>query len=125
MPHAHEASSPSPGSAPSPGSGSSPDPVLAFCWSCRRVIDAGDPYRRWCGKRQVAAGDWYFRPWGIVLLTLTVLGPLALPLAWKSPLLSSRQRQALTWFIIAVTALVVLLAWWTFLYMQRMMSQLL
>jgi uncharacterized membrane protein (DUF441 family) len=73
----------------------------------------------------VAAGEWYFRPWGIVVLTLTVLGPLALPLAWKSPLLSSRQRQALTWFIIAVTALVVLIAWLAFLYMQHLMSQIL
>jgi hypothetical protein len=28
---------------------------------------------------------WYYRPWAVVLLLFLVLGPLGLPLLWRSP----------------------------------------
>ena len=35
---------------------------------------------------------WYHRPIWIAVLTFTVLGPLALPLVWRSPALGPRGR---------------------------------
>jgi len=29
--------------------------------------------------------SWYYRPWAVVILLFLVLGPLGLPLLWKSP----------------------------------------
>jgi hypothetical protein len=81
------------------------------CWACRRPIDAGDPYCRWCGKRQQADDHWYFRPLWIVVMTLTVAGPFTLPLVWRSPSLSRKERWALTAFIVAVTLLVLWVGW--------------
>jgi uncharacterized membrane protein len=79
----------------------------APCWACRRPIDPGDPYCRWCGKRQQTDTHWYFQPGWIVLMTLTVLGPFTLPLVWRSPALTRRQRWGLTLFIVVLTALVI------------------
>ena len=37
------------------------------------------------GPAPPSAPSWYYRPWAVVLLLFFVLGPLGLPLLWKSP----------------------------------------
>ena len=40
--------------------------------------------------------SWYYRPWSVVFLLFFVLGPLGLPLLWKSPAFSRRAKIVLT-----------------------------
>jgi hypothetical protein len=47
----------------------------------------------------VAAGrvtPWYHRPWAVVVLLFLVLGPLGLPLLWRSPSFTRGWKIALT-----------------------------
>lgn len=48
-----------------------------------------------------ASPAWYYRPWAVVGLLFLVLGPLGLPLLWKSPSFSR------TWKIVLTVAMVV------------------
>lgn len=52
---------------------------------------------------------WHNRPWVILLLLFVVLGPLALPLLWRSPRFSRPMKVALTVLTLAYTALLVAL----------------
>jgi len=54
---------------------------------------------------------WYYRPVGIVVLTLFVLGPLALPLIWRSPVISERGRWIGTALIVLYTIALVWQVW--------------
>lgn len=80
-----------------------PSPVR--CWSCDRAVDPEDPYCRWCGQGQQAFVAWYYRPLWIAVLSLTALGPFALPLIWRTPRLSRGAK----W--LASAALIALCAW--------------
>jgi hypothetical protein len=55
------------------------------CWSCDHPVAPEDRYCGYCGQGQGAFLGWYYRPLWIVLLALTVLGPLALLLVWRTP----------------------------------------
>lgn len=74
------------------------------CWDCGKPIDAQDHFCRYCGQGQGANIVWYYRGWGIVLLTVFGLGPFSLYLVWKSPTLSLASRLALALFVFAFTA---------------------
>ncbi len=50
---------------------------------------------------------WHYRPLGITLLTLLVLGPLGLPLVWRSPALDARGKWLGTALVLAYTAVLV------------------
>lgn len=50
---------------------------------------------------------WYYRPLGIALLTLLVLGPLGLPLIWRSPALDVRRKWVASVLVLAYTAVLV------------------
>ena len=50
---------------------------------------------------------WYYRPWWVLLMLFLVLGPIGLPLLWKSPRFSRWSKIALT---VAVAAYTILLA---------------
>jgi len=39
---------------------------------------------------------WYYRPWAVVLLLFLVLGPLGLPLLWRSPCFTRAWKIVLT-----------------------------
>ena len=39
---------------------------------------------------------WYYRPWAIIVLLFVVLGPLGLPLLWRSPSFTRAWKIALT-----------------------------
>ena len=54
---------------------------------------------------------WYYKPVGIVVLTLFVLGPLSLPLVWRSPVISERGRWIGTALIVAYTVALVWQVW--------------
>lgn len=79
----------------------------AICWSCRLGIDYGDAFCRHCGKRQNRTDGWYYSPIWIVILTLTVLGPLAIPLVLKSPRLDRNGKIMMMTFVLAYSLLVV------------------
>lgn len=56
----------------------------------------------------MAAGrvtSWYYRPWAVVVLLFLVLGPLGLPLLWKSPSFSRSWKIVLTVAMVVYTAL--------------------
>ena len=54
---------------------------------------------------------WYYKPVGIVVLTLFVLGPLSLPLVWRSPVISPRGRWIGTALIVAFTVALIWQVW--------------
>jgi len=54
---------------------------------------------------------WYYKPVGIVVLTLFVLGPLSLPLVWRSPVITERGRWIGTALIVAYTVALVWQVW--------------
>ena len=54
---------------------------------------------------------WYYKPAGIVLLTLFVLGPLSLPLVWRSPVISRRGRWIGTALIVVFTVALIWQVW--------------
>ena len=58
----------------------------------------------------MAAGrvtSWYYRPWGVLLLLFVVLGPLGLPLLWKSPSFTRRWKIVLTAVMVVYTVMLV------------------
>ncbi len=86
------------------------------CRSCGVAVDAQAKYCSQCGAPLGSARTpaetpkprWYYTPWVvIVLLTPLVLGPLALPLLWKSPRFSRRGK--VVWTILSLA----LMAWFT------------
>lgn len=78
------------------------------CRACDRVIDEGDTYCRHCGRRQDQSAAWYYQPLWILVLALLAIGPLALPLVWRSPRMSRTEKTAFTTAILLYTAM---LAW--------------
>jgi hypothetical protein len=50
---------------------------------------------------------WYHRPWAVVLLLFVVLGPLGLPLLWKSAGFTRRWKIVLTVATLGYTALLI------------------
>jgi hypothetical protein len=49
--------------------------------------------------------SWYYRPWAVVVLLFVVLGPLGLPLLWRSPSFNRSSKIVLTVAMVAYTAL--------------------
>ncbi|MDA8132555.1 MAG: hypothetical protein M0011_13710 [Elusimicrobia bacterium] len=77
------------------------------CWSCGAVIDQGDNYCRRCGKGQGGSVPWYYRHWGVILITLLGLGPFSLFYVWRSPLISRGGKQVYTALISLATVFVL------------------
>jgi predicted nucleic acid-binding Zn ribbon protein len=90
-------------------------PTTNHCWSCGAAVDPHDRFCRRCGQAQERFVAWYYRPFWIVVLSLTVLGPFALPLIWRTPQLGRRGK----W--VASLALIGLCAWigWGFVVEVR------
>ena len=96
----------------SPESGETNTPALPpICWSCRGVIAKDDKFCRHCGRRQMRGDTWYFQAGWILFLALTVLGPFALPLVWRSPHLNRSQKWAVGGVIALYSALVLYLGY--------------
>jgi hypothetical protein len=63
---------------------------------------------------------WYHRPVAIVLLAVFVLGPLAIPLVWRTPAWGPRGRWIATVLLLAYT---VLLCWQVWVAVQFAVEQ--
>jgi len=81
--------------------------ATTVCWACGGMISAEDFYCRFCGKGQGKKIHWYYKQWGIILLTVLALGPFSIIFVWKSPLLSRRAKWINTAAIALLTAYVV------------------
>ena len=64
---------------------------------------------------------WYHKPIWVAVLALFVLGPLALPLVWRSPAFSTAARWVATVLILLYT---VLMVWQTILVAELVATQL-
>lgn len=56
----------------------------------------------------MAAGrvtSWYYRPWAVLVLLFLVLGPVGLPLLWRSPSFTRGWKIVLTVAMVVYTAL--------------------
>ena len=79
------------------------------CWVCGARISPEDHYCRVCGKGQGSFVPWYYKHWGIFVLTFFGLGPFTLFYVWKSPVISKEAKWAyaisislITWYIVSV-----------------------
>ena len=96
------------------------------CRRCFALLDVSDDFCRRCGA--AAAGDSTTvaasvgvaatrnsrgtdNPWVVLLMLFAVLGPLALPMLWRSRAFSPLWKTLLTFSMVGVTALVVFLMW--------------
>jgi len=77
------------------------------CCYCRAPVSDEDRFCRRCGKNLIGF-PWYYQHWGIILLTLLALGPLSLPLVWRSPVLSRTSKWVYTAAIAVLTWVFVL-----------------
>ena len=50
---------------------------------------------------------WYYRRWGVLLLLFVVLGPLGLPLLWKSPSFTRGWKIVLTVLMVVYTVMLL------------------
>jgi hypothetical protein len=76
------------------------------CWSCQQPIGPEDHYCRTCGQGQGAYLPWHYRPFWILVLAFTALGPFVLPLVWRTPRFDRHARWAVTIVVVAITGYV-------------------
>jgi hypothetical protein len=81
--------------------------VKRACWACGAPVDTQDSYCRRCGKGQGDHLPWYYKPWGIIAMTVFGLGPFGIFLVWRSPRLSPGAKAAYTAGILLATAYAV------------------
>jgi len=74
------------------------------CLKCRRPIGDTDAYCKHCGARQQNTEAFYYHPVWILVLALTVLGPFALALVWRSRVMSTTTKGILAAIILVYTA---------------------
>ena len=95
------------------------------CYQCYAVLDAGDHFCRHCGRPlgDTPAPTGTFdggvahtpapqrrlseNPWVVLAMLLLVMGPLGLPMLWRSRHFSLTLKTALTLFILGVTAAIL------------------
>ena len=65
-------------------------------------MSANDAFCRHCGNKKGQGVAWYHQTWGISILLFLVLGPLAIPLLWRSPVIPRQTKTLLTVLCIAV-----------------------
>lgn len=95
------------------------------CRRCYAVLDVGDNYCRRCGaptSPSVAAASpraayggrpkWSETRGGILVSLFALLGPLALPMLWRSRQFSRPWKIVLTALVVAITVVVVWLLWY-------------
>ncbi|MCC6488888.1 MAG: zinc-ribbon domain-containing protein [Candidatus Hydrogenedentes bacterium] len=114
---------------PAPATASVPPvPGRVLCPRCGHTIDSWDNFCRYCGRpmkaRAKSNAPWYYEPLWILVLSIAVIGPLALPLVWKSPKLTRSAKWGFTLFHVIYTAMLVYVLWFWCLYMWRLYSTL-
>lgn len=81
-----------------------PPPMPIPCRKCRQGIGAADAFCKHCGTRQQVSDPFYYHPVWILVLALTVLGPFALGLVWRSRVMSPATKAVLAAIIVAYSA---------------------
>ncbi|TPW18027.1 MAG: hypothetical protein FD126_3529, partial [Elusimicrobia bacterium] len=74
------------------------------CWSCGYGVEPKDRYCRWCGQGQGDYVPWRYTRGGILASALFFMGPFALILVRRSPLLSTQEKWVWAAVILAATA---------------------
>ena len=97
------------------------------CHGCYSVIDAGDHYCRHCGTNLLDGNDAAVKPvlasvvqpprfsespWVVLPLLFLVLGPLGVPLLWRSRRFTRLWKVVLTVLMAVVTAYLVWSVWY-------------
>jgi hypothetical protein len=67
-----------------------------ICSRCKEPIDALDRFCRHCGGKRGSKGALYHRPMVVLGLLFFVVGPLALPLLWRSETFTRNQKIGVT-----------------------------
>ena len=103
-----------------------PNTSKTVCRRCHASLDAADNYCRHCGAptailaalaeqsgaaRPAQQPKWWESPVVILLLLFFVLGPLALPMLWRSRGFTRNWKIALTVAVAAITVYVVWQIW--------------
>lgn len=92
-----------------------------LCWSCRKPVAAEDNFCRFCGKG-LRGFPWYYRHWGIILLSLLALGPFGLILVWRSPALSRAWQWIYTAAIMGLTYYLAVQCYQAWLTLKSVMN---
>jgi len=96
---------------------SNPSGHEAICRRCRAVIEATDKYCHSCGAStaNLAAPTprWSESPWVVLPLLFLILGPLALPLLWRSRQFTTSWKTILTVLVVGITVIVCFEVWQT------------
>jgi len=97
------------------------DPLSAeiLCGKCKAPIGANDNYCRHCGTPTAGpsglssrtAAAWWESRWFVLTLLFLVLGPLALPLLWRSRRFTWSWKIVLSVMVVGVTVYAVWQAW--------------
>ena len=82
--------------------------MTEICAHCGGDMGPNDAYCRHCGTKKGKGISWYHHTWGIMILLFVVLGPLAIPLLWRSPVISRERKWVLT---LACLALFSVIGW--------------
>ena len=102
-----------------------------LCHHCHTVLDVGDNFCRHCGAplselaARGAAGrggcNRAVRPpgllenrWAVLASLFLLLGPLGLPMLWRSRQFSNASKIILTVIVAGITAAIVVLLWYVF-----------
>ena len=100
------------GGSTQPGAtGMAPPALPPMCRKCGRVIDSNHKFCPHCGQRQDLGSAWYYHPVWILVLAFCVLGPLAIPLVWRSQRMSLAAKAMATVAILLYTVYCVYAAW--------------
>ena len=99
------------GDAPKPNMTEVPPALPPLCRKCRRVIASAHKFCPHCGQRQDLGSAWYYHPVWILLLAFLALGPLAIPLVWRSRQMSVTGKIVMTVAILLYTVYCGYFAW--------------
>jgi len=89
------------------------------CYHCHAVLDLGDNYCRHCGAPTAARAPVTASPRPgesrvlILIMLFAVLGPLALPMLWRSHCFSPAWKTILTLLVLGATLAVFGLLWYS------------
>ena len=90
----------------------SPPPIpQRFCTACGARSESDQRFCAQCGKALAGSVPWYYQPVPILLLAFLVLGPLALPLIWKTPRFTRGSKVLWTLVILVYTGITFFYIW--------------
>lgn len=100
-------------------------PLLTVpCPRCARTVEPLDRYCRHCGARLGQEDSILYHPLTIFIIAFTVLGPLAIPMVWRSNQMTRAAKHGMTWLILAYFALVLVVGYYLLKYMLEAIARL-